>query len=253
MTSRTCGTRAHDNLRIIPPDAPPLTVEIVDSPPPRAPALEAAIDRRWAQITGANPRAFDGPVLAFADHDPAHNTITAYRERYRRLAAQPEVDTGVVQLGVTGLCADDAGKTHALIARRTAATRAYAGLWECAPSGGLDPPDGTRIDTAELFEAFGKECGEELDLPSAPASVRAAAVLRDPVASSVEIVIEARFDGTPGELTPRAIGSGSHAHGWEYDAARWLPIEAIPGLVRKEAGTLTPPTVALLSGLYGSP
>jgi len=253
LTARAFGTDASDALRVIRAEANPLSVEIASGPPKPDPGTEARINARWAEIVRANPRAFNGPILAFTGFDPATNTLAARREEYKRLAVAPEIDTGVIQLGVTGLClcSDNEGTAHALIARRAAATRAYAGLWECAPSGGLDPPPGDprALAPGDIVAAFRKECDEELDVPRQPESVRAAALLRAPTASSVEIVLEARFDGPPDDLRPRAIGSTTHAHGWEYDDARWVPIEAIAGLVRKEPDPLTPPTAMLLAHL----
>lgn len=242
-------------LRPLPidPRAPPLRVVLDAEPAPLDETTEARVRRRWDEITRRNPHAFDGTILAFLGYDARSNTITARRERYRRLAVRPEIETGVVLLGVTGFCSarDRNGHRRVLLARRSTRTRVYGGLWECAPSGGLDAPAGrgNRLELGDVIEAFRRESDEELGLRHETAQPRAVALLRDPIASSLEIVVEARAETDhAGGPTLDDLGTRPITRNWEYDDARWFTDAEIAELVRRSPDVLTPPTRALLSG-----
>src|SRR5689334_13097137 len=75
-------------------------VRIVDRPGP--PTDVPAVEAEWRRLCAINPRFFDGPILSVEGLDPGRE-VRARIDRYRHLAVQPAVETGVDQLSVTGV------------------------------------------------------------------------------------------------------------------------------------------------------
>lgn len=203
---------------------------------------DAAVEAEWARMRRDNPRLFDGPVLSVARMD-AGGEIVGRRDSYRRLVVQPAVPTGVQQLSVTGviLGPDDAGRECVLLGRRGRGTRMYGGMWELAPSGGLDPPAPGRADLAidDLRAQLARELHEEVGGRPAGslADAELAAVLHDAAAHSYDLTLRCRAG--------RALGEHGPVERWEYDSVRWLPLADIAGFDRDHAAEIIPPTRAL--------
>lgn len=218
----------------------PLRVSILRAA--RAP-LSGAVEREWARISAANPRAFDGPVLSVLSYDPASNHLSARRDTYARLAVQPAVHTGVRILSVTGvLTARDAGgREHVLLGRRGEGVRVYERMWELGPSGGVHtPPDAVgELDEDALFATLADEVEEEVGLR--PPRARAVAVCRDHVAMSDDIV----FACDLGALEE----AGAHAANWEYGEVLWMPTDALAGWEAAHEAAIIAPTRALFRAL----
>lgn len=218
-------------------DARTLRVEILPDAPGRSAETERRTDELWARRRDANPRLFNGPVLAWADNPLAFDgtTIRARRDEYRRLTVQPDVATGVMQLSVTGLIVapDRTGTPHLCIARRAHDTRIYGGMWELAPSGGVDPPPaGDRsLDARDLFTQLLLELTEELGLPVEPDPGTPVCVVTDPIAMSADVVIRVDIVRPVEDLIAHAEGD-AHTSRWEYDAVRWIALDELGRFVR---------------------
>lgn len=204
------------------------------------PSLIARVDARWQEMRTANPRLFDGRILAFQSFEARPTVVFAREASYRHMAVQPQIPTGVTQLGVTGILTCGAGdEKRALLGRRSSQTLLYPGRWELAPSGGVDaPPIGVnqmRLD--DLRRQLANEVREELGIAIDPQRLRARALCHDPVAPSIDVVFE--LDIEDRELPIRLD--------WEYDDLLWLPLCELP----RHLATLDviEPSVALLQGI----
>ncbi|MBK9188274.1 MAG: hypothetical protein IPM33_04885 [Phycisphaerales bacterium] len=206
-------------------------IPIAPDRPPRitllrgvAPALSPEAVARWAVLCAANPRFHDGPILSVVSIEPDASEITVRRDRYARLAVQPQVHTGVRLLGVTAVltASDAAGRAHVLLARRGEQVRLYAGLWELGPSGGVACPagDAAVLDFDDLLRSLADEIEEEVGLPP-PVSPRVVAIARDHRAMSDDVVIT----GDMGSL--EAASEAMRTSAWEYREACWIPLDAV--------------------------
>lgn len=207
--------------------------------------LEGQVERVWAAKCAANPRFYNGPMLAFESFEAPRGEIVARREWFKRLAVTPDVATGVKQLGVTGvlLARDRGGVEHVLLGQRGRQTRVYGGLWELGPSGGVDPPAATvdRLDAGELWRALLGEIHEELglDVDLKPGAI--IAVQDDPIGSSFEVIIRVELPAAVEDLAERAAAASS----WEYEATRWVPVAGVGAFDAAEGEGIIPPTRAL--------
>lgn len=219
------------------PVAGDLRVRIEGDAPARTPEVEARIDAHWAKLSAALPKLFNGPVVAVREIETgeAGTTVFAVRDEYRRLVAQPGVPTGVQQLSVTGLLVHDGA---VCVAQRSAQTRIYAGLWELAPSGGVDVAGDTTLCFDDLVAQLAQELDEELGVPTGRIErAEAVALVVDGHACSTDVVIRAQLRGDRPEIR----------RGWEYDDALW--VEDIDAFVRTRP--VIPPTAALLGWMRG--
>ena len=167
-----------------------------------------AVDAAWEALRRRVPRAHDGPMLHVLGHSRnGHGGVTIHciQASYRfHAVAREGLDTGIRPLGVKAVCFTPAGRI--LMARRGQGTLNYAGMWEFAPAGTLEP----RVPPAEMIV---RELREETGwAPTVPPATRA--LLFDPVARSWEIVFAM-------DAAPPAIPVES----WECDAL----LEAEPG------------------------
>ena len=241
-------TGAFDLAPVTPidPAAGGLVIEIVGGAPEMGHELARAVERRWAGLLAENPRHHNGAILAIESFDAATNTIRARRDEYKRLATQPQAPTGVRILSVTGMIvADDTeGRACALLARRSHQTRIYGGLWELAPSGGIDPPsdDRTALTIDDARAQLARELREELGLRLDVSAGAPLALSVDAPGSAVDIVL--RLDtGTPID----ALGLDEMRTGWEYAGVRWMPMGEAGAFAREHADELIPPTRAVLA------
>jgi 8-oxo-dGTP pyrophosphatase MutT (NUDIX family) len=233
-------------------DAEP-RVEITDTPPPPP---DARVDEIWERKRTANPRLFNGPILAFESADPARGVVRARRDEFKSLTVQPEIDRGVTVLGVTGvlIAKDHAGDQHVFLGRRAHATRVYGGMWELGPSGGVDAPprSADHLDQIDLFKALRVEMTEELGLPidveRQSRSIVPIAFVHDPIGMSYEIVIRVELTVRVEELITMG-DDPERTSAWEYDATRWVPMHRLAEFDAQETDAIIPPTRALFRGL----
>ena len=206
-----------------------------------------SVEAAWDRIRAENPRAFNGPILAFLDAHPERGFVRAGREEYRNLAVQPAIGTGVVQLGATGLleARDAAGTPHALLGLRSDATRVFGGMWEFGPSGGVDPPpvDQTEMDADDVWRVLINEIREEVGLPVDPDPTPPIALLHDPVGQSVELIVRVALRRPVEELIA-LIDAENRTSRWEYDAVRWVAFDDLRAFVRREPSIPTAHAIA---------
>jgi hypothetical protein len=201
-----------------------LRVEIDATPVEEEPAHRAVIEEAWERIRAANPRAFNGPILAYLASGPENNLVVCRRDEYRRLAVLPEIETGLVQLGVTGVleARDEAGTRHVLLGLRSHATRVFGGRWEFGPSGGVDPPP--------------------VGLPVDPDPTPPLGLLHEPVGRSCELVVRVSIRRPVEELIA-LIDRENRTSRWEYDAVRWVAVDELGAFV--DAHPAIPSALAL--------
>ncbi len=196
------------------------SVVIDNSAPPSDPRGEAEIEAEWSRLTAANPRLFDGPILALAGFDPGTGRVVCRRDSYRRLTVQGDAEAGVVLVAVNGIVTgrDRGGREHVLLGRRSTSTRMYGGMWELIPAGGLEPPHGGSQDVPaeHLLHQLSVELREEAGLNTPIRSAAAVAFYRDDAARSFNIVFAAAL-AAPIEDIPLTTRD------WDCDAALWLP------------------------------
>ncbi|MFG0306191.1 MAG: hypothetical protein ACF8Q5_08255 [Phycisphaerales bacterium JB040] len=186
-----------------------LTISISNAPPTVDPALEAAIEARWAELLVEKPESFDGPILTYRGYHRDTHTVHACVDSYRRLGVQSAernpVQTGVTILSVTGVLVVGDG---VIVAKRSDLTRVYPEQWELAPSGGIPPPP-PRVPSGHGAERAGfggelalaalrQEAGEELGVDLDTAGARILGLVADPPPGhSMDLVIRVEIEPVP--------------------------------------------------------
>ncbi|MEM1184388.1 MAG: hypothetical protein AAGI53_05220 [Planctomycetota bacterium] len=245
----------HCRVDLIPDGAFPRIV-IADTPAPESKPL---IDAAWERMRGANPRLFNGPVLAFVSYDPGSVTLTARRDCYKHLTVQPEIDTGLTQLSVTAILVanDHAGEPHVFFGRRGEQTRIYGGMWELGPSGGIDcpPKSESEMDHIDLWANLRNEITEELGLNvalpigstatglGATRTIQPVALCHDPFANSLDVCYRVELT----TLVEDLIAASERDVTWEYPQSRWIPTAQINAFDSASGEAIIPPTRALLN------
>lgn len=206
---------------------------------------DARLDAAWERRVRANPRLFDGPMLAVVGVDGPAGRVVCRPDRYRRLAVPEEEGGGALLLAVRGVMTarDAAGREHVLLARRGEQSRMYGGQWEVAPAGGVDPPEDGRAElgVADLTAELARELREETGLEHALAGARLACLCLDRTARSLDVVLRRELEGMP---RPPA-GHVGHEHAWEVREACWTPVEDVAALERHEGERFSPVTRAI--------
>jgi ADP-ribose pyrophosphatase YjhB (NUDIX family) len=175
--------------------------------------------------------------------DPGQEVVCR-RSSYKRLTVQPAVATGVEQLSVTGVVMgrNEAGAECVLLGRRGRRTRIYGGMWELAPSGGIEAgPERRTLCEADLVEQLQREYEEETGSRDRLSAVRAAAVVHDPVAHSYDVVFVCRAP-----LAQAVTGLEVQPDRWEYEGVRWMPVASLARFDRENSADIIAPTRALL-------
>jgi hypothetical protein len=216
------------------------------NPPP---SVAAAIDHLWDDLRRRNPRLHDGPIL-LADTGAgmtAHGLV-ARRATYKTLATAADVGMDVRALGVQGVVTarDAAGEEHLLLGRRGSEVRIYQGLWENAPSGTITPPpaDESFIDWAHCTRTLLDEGIEETGLNLSAANMSWIALLDDPEARSLDVVLKLDMHQP---IDPRATPCpADDTHRWEYAATAWTPLNQLATWATQNAHAVSPPTRAVI-------
>jgi hypothetical protein len=217
-------------------ELPLVTLTRPSGPPEVSPAAEA----RWRELCAENPKHFDGAILSVVTFDPEANEVMCRRDRYSRLAVQPQVPTGVQQLAVTAVLTarDQSGRKHVLLGRRSRHTRIFGNLWEVGPSGGVPPPPASldALPPDALLHHLADEVAEEVGLELHGGN--AVAYIRDHTAFSDDVCIEC-------DLGPlEALGASAPAN-WEYTEVLWLPVDTVAVFEEANAGEIIAATRAL--------
>lgn len=206
---------------------------------------DARLDAAWARRVRANPRLFDGPMLAVVEVDGPAGRVVCRPDRYRRLAVPEEEGGGALLLAVRGVITgrDGSGREHVLLARRGEQSRMYGGMWEVAPAGGVDPPGDGRgeLGVEDLAAELSRELREETGLEDALAGARVACLCHDRAARSLDVVLRCAVAGLP-ELPG---GASEGADSWEVRGACWTPVDEVAALERWEGARFSPVTRAV--------
>jgi ADP-ribose pyrophosphatase YjhB (NUDIX family) len=208
----------------------------------QAPELEDRIATRWQELTAQNPRLFDGPMLAIESFDAQRGALTCRRERYRRLAVQPGVDTGVRLLAVKGVVLRrEAEQLQTLMIRRHPRTHMYGGMWEIGPAGGVDPEPGAQpytIDHDSIQTQLARELREESGVVWQPdADAPLIAMFTSDESHCLNMVLRIELD---------AVATDDSARAWDADALEWVPVDSFSAFIeRTRSDGIVPNSVAL--------
>ncbi len=226
---RVCGP---GGVRVVMSPAPP---------PPLSPRERALVEELWRERSAANPRLYNGPLLAVVSTDEETGEIVCRRDEFKRLIAQPTVRTGVRLLAITGAVTarDASGERHVLLGKRGECTRVYPGMWELGPCGGIPPPHASiaHFDEEMIRGHLLEEGEEEVGLAFQAGGI--VGLARDHVAHSEDLVMEC----DAGRLEHARIEGGTS--GWEYSELRWVALRDLERFDREEAARIIAPTRAL--------
>lgn len=203
-----------------------IRVEIVDDAADGAAGADPRIDEIWNQRLAMNPKLFDGAMLDLRQIEPRAGGFRCARASYRSLIASEVLGVGACLFAVVGVVQRrerDQAEASVLLGQRGANVRAYAGLWECAPAGGVGPPaTGVKaLDAAALIEQVSEEAREELGAELAASidyeSARIVAAVRSVHARSLDVVLslDAGAAGADAGVGPQPVN-------WEYQSLRWV-------------------------------
>ena len=201
----------------------------------------AAVEARWSELCAANPRMFNGPLLAVAGADLPSGVIECRRDDFKHLAVQDRVKTGVEILAVSGvvIASDRAGREHVLLGKRGRQTRVFGGMWELGPSGGMPlPREGvSEIGLADFGAHLAEEMREEVGLDLGGAACACVGFCRDFVAHSLDVMLRV-------EVSERVEDLVTRERDWEYEDVRWLAIDEIAVFDRDHESEIIGPTRA---------
>lgn len=156
-------------------------VRLVEAEAPRlSPEEEAARDRVWDRAVEANPRLFDGPVVACAGLEwegPGSLVLSWARVTYRHYALRcvPWATSWLPSLFVNVVQEVDEGR---LLVARMASWTAAPGWWQL-PGGSVEPPAAhEELDERALRRNAVRELAEETGVAVAPEDAALWAVTR---------------------------------------------------------------------------
>lgn len=189
----------------------PVVLSLAEAP--FVPDLDALqrdeVEERWESLCASNPAYFDGRLChVLGVHRNGHGGAQMHLAdcAYRFHAVQDDAfDVGIRPLGVKGIVERDG---HFLMGRRSMRVGSYAGLWEFAPAGVVEPGEEPAVTVARELE---EETGFAASSPPVPV-----AVMEDDVLRCWEIVF--RIEATTSDVTPTG----------EYEAIEWVRPGAWP-------------------------
>lgn len=249
--------------------------------------LSADEARRWEAMCRRNPKLHDGAIWSVVSLEatpPAAGApggrvaLGLTPQRYCRLALEQERpatagEGSVASVRLLGakavILAEALGPAGAagaagaagmcvLLARRSPATRAYPGMWEVAPGGGVDRRPGPAAPTptpADVVLGLAGELRDELghDWSRRVGAAWVVGAVDDTIARSVDVIVCARW-GSPVAPGGTAIDPvGRRTGRWEVTEATWLDLAAAPRWLDGHRDQVTPATLAALSLLGEAP
>lgn len=207
-----------------------------------APALDPRVEACWAAACRENPRLFDGPILGVRAIDAFAGVVSASPDRFAHVVCpRPGMGVPTTILSVTGVIEADVGGTaHVLLARRGAATRSYPGMWEFAPAGGLRVPAvPSVVGLGAVMETLCAELAEEVGVDAPLRGARPVALVVDPAACSVDVIVRASIDGA----APPLRIAGEHA--WECAEAKWVAVAEVGSFLGACRGAVIEPALCV--------
>jgi 8-oxo-dGTP pyrophosphatase MutT (NUDIX family) len=225
-----------------------VTVRVLREPAPRTPEQSRAVADAWEGLVRANPRYFNGRILAFESYDAASGVVRARDEEYRAHAVKRSVDLGLSYFGITGvLCAPGVdGRARLMLARRGPTVHDYPNLWEFGPCGGIDPPAaGDTLTPDDLRAELAREAAEEVGLDLGGAELEHLALVHDtPDIGSTDLMVLVRLPAMP-PAAERAVN-------WEVSDTRWVTRSELEDWCVREPRAIIPTTRALAAWLARS-
>jgi phage terminase small subunit len=210
-------------------------VQITRPMPPLPPALEAEIDRLWAEGQAATDgKLFNGGIFS-ADVITPH-LICGHWSEYRRAVAQmrrPGLHPllGVRSLAVGGVVVSPDG---VVFGQRPARAVYQAGEWQLPPAGSVDPTAARADGMVDVRASFLTELGEELGIePGAVHDLRPLCIVEHAPSHVLDFGIAATTRLTADEIRDRHARLGND----EYDPLAIVPIPELPGFLA-QAGEL---------------
>lgn len=217
-------------------DLPPLALSLVVVPAPPAPpadVLQQVADIWTAETARRGDTLFDGRLFSIIEREPGR--ITGWFAPYSWYVAQRRDPAllsalNVRPMGVTGimLCADGL-----VLGRRGSMVESDAGLWECAPSGGID---GLFRDTAGGIDLAGQILAElEEETGLSPALLAApplpVALTDDPAVNITDVGLLLRLRATAAEIA----AAFAPLAGREYAELTVVPLADVPAFLARQA------------------
>lgn len=205
----------------------------------------ALIEQVWEEeLRLKSGKLFNGQMLCYVRHDAhcLYGRFISYKE-YIAILRRPALRAAmpIDLLGISGITLSDGA---ILWGKRASFVTDYAGYYECAPSGGLNPGmafDGF-IPSRVPFE---QELAEETGITSDKVKgISLSRLVYNPKAHLYELVAAIELeDGMRQASLPASE---------EYDELLWVDISALPSFFQQHAGKILPMSDYLLtSGLAG--
>lgn len=205
---------------------------------PLTAALEARVAAIWdAEKERRGRHLHDGPIYTVVDI--AADRMVVRPMAYRHLVAlrlEPGLAAAGLALrpvGVTGVvrCTDGV-----VLGRRAAHVAADAGLWEPAPSGGLDRPD----PAAQLMDELGEELGVAARLVATPPRICGLVENTDRGAFDILFQVTLRLDASALLALHRDAATD------EYSELAVVPPAALRAFLNSHGDALLPAAEAML-------
>ncbi|MCO8308822.1 NUDIX hydrolase [Streptomyces sp. RKCA744] len=150
------------------------------APPELTGAQTAAMNRKWEEMTTANPALFDGPVAVCTGAewtDPETMVLSWCRATYRLLTLRLDPDHAVSAPSLFVSVAQPTNDGHLLVGRMATST-VSSGRWQL-PGGTIEPPTaGDGLDADALAGHAARELAEEIGLDVARCDLELWAVTR---------------------------------------------------------------------------
>ncbi len=238
----------HTTLWPITHDDPELLIQLDNSPPQKLAADEYQI---WQKLKSLNPRLYNSPIITITSFTPPPQptqpnpapTLHCQLDHYARLAIADTLSSNITVLSITGLLVstDINSDPCILLGKRSKQTRIYGDSWELAPSGTLDPDlnPAHHITNDLLNHQLSKELSEEISSDFALKTALPIAIMHDPVAHSLDIIMRADLASPPPPLPTDT--------NWEYQSLRWLSKHKAPDFIKQNL--VITPTLAVLKHL----
>lgn len=176
--------------------------------------VDAAVTQIWKKATALSPHLFDGLVLCSTGYRSNRDCfeVTYQVVPYRYVFAaqrQPDLDLGLMALGVTARLADSSGRL--VLAKRQAVTE-YPDHWELVPAGSIDTPQQSHTPP-DIVGQLLNELEEETSLARGRVkTVRPLAVIRDIEHGVMDLCFDIIVDGR--------LDDGSVCVGTEHSAVK---------------------------------
>ncbi len=218
------------------PIEPDVRVAVVRAMAPLPPALDAEVDRIWAEAQlRMHGKLFNGRVFSADVITP--RLICGHWTEFRRIVAQMNRHDlynliGARPLAVGGLIL---GPDGVVFGRRPAGAIYQAGEWQLPPAGSVDPGAAREEGRVDILAQFLTELGEELGMtPDSVGDPRPLCIVEHGGSHVLDLGIAVRTRLTEAEIRA-AHAAGGNA---EYDPLRIVPVPDLAAFLDQEAASL---------------